>query len=358
MRRMQCLAVVFAAMLVLTCTPYGVGAVETNGSSGAQNAEISNADGKVRLTIDYGNSRPDPGSKQTYRLYHVADVVKDKDGNGIGFSLRGSYVDLEGTTIPTSMTPYNIFDDNDKAQTNLTRTGNYINQNKVSPDYSAEVKDGKAVFTDLPEGLYLGSGPAYTGTDNKTHTPVSFLISLPYLVKEDQQTVKGSDTEKGVVYTDVNVLLKTTVPSDDSSGGDDSSNGGDDGSSGGGGGKRTTPKDKDDPAPDDTTPPGDDPSPDDTAPPDDDPSKDNPPEVVVPDDPSPPDVKVPDEPSKTSPSKSTTPSSSTSPSSSASSANSTPKLPQTGQLWWPVPILAGGGLVLMLAGLRGRSKSK
>lgn len=26
-------------------------------------------------------------------------------------------------------------------------------------------------------------------------------------------------------------------------------------------------------------------------------------------------------------------------------------LPQTGQLWWPVPFLAGGGLFLMLVGL-------
>lgn len=29
-----------------------------------------------------------------------------------------------------------------------------------------------------------------------------------------------------------------------------------------------------------------------------------------------------------------------------------PQLPQTGQLWWPVPILAGGGLVLIAVGIR------
>ncbi|MCR4644606.1 MAG: LPXTG cell wall anchor domain-containing protein [Oscillospiraceae bacterium] len=31
-------------------------------------------------------------------------------------------------------------------------------------------------------------------------------------------------------------------------------------------------------------------------------------------------------------------------------------LPQTGQLWWPVPILAGGGLLLFGAGLYLRKK--
>ncbi len=32
------------------------------------------------------------------------------------------------------------------------------------------------------------------------------------------------------------------------------------------------------------------------------------------------------------------------------------KLPQTGQLWWPVPVLAGGGIILISIGLRIRSR--
>lgn len=34
----------------------------------------------------------------------------------------------------------------------------------------------------------------------------------------------------------------------------------------------------------------------------------------------------------------------------------TRKLPQTGQLWWPVPVLALAGLVLVAIGLRLRKK--
>ena len=37
-------------------------------------------------------------------------------------------------------------------------------------------------------------------------------------------------------------------------------------------------------------------------------------------------------------------------------ASSGGKLPQTGQLWWPVPVLAGAGLVLVVVGFRLHSK--
>ena len=35
-----------------------------------------------------------------------------------------------------------------------------------------------------------------------------------------------------------------------------------------------------------------------------------------------------------------------------------PQLPQTGMLWWPVPILAAGGLLLLILGITTRRKSK
>jgi len=35
----------------------------------------------------------------------------------------------------------------------------------------------------------------------------------------------------------------------------------------------------------------------------------------------------------------------------AVSGTGTPTLPQTGQLWWPVPLLLAGGLALIAAGL-------
>ncbi len=43
---------------------------------------------------------------------------------------------------------------------------------------------------------------------------------------------------------------------------------------------------------------------------------------------------------------------------SSNSSNSSSRLPQTGQLWWPVPVLIGGGLVCMVIGWRLSKKHK
>lgn len=40
------------------------------------------------------------------------------------------------------------------------------------------------------------------------------------------------------------------------------------------------------------------------------------------------------------------------------STSSSEKLPQTGQLWWPVPLLAGGGILFIAIGLRIRSRKE
>ena len=36
----------------------------------------------------------------------------------------------------------------------------------------------------------------------------------------------------------------------------------------------------------------------------------------------------------------------------------TPGLPQTGQLWWPVPLLAAAGLVCLILGVLSRKRSR
>jgi hypothetical protein len=64
----------------------------------------------------------------------------------------------------------------------------------------------------------------------------------------------------------------------------------------------------------------------------------------------------------TTPKPSVTPSTPKSPSSSSSSSYSSPSsgskstLPQTGQLWWPVPVLCGSGLALIIGGFRLKRK--
>lgn len=57
-------------------------------------------------------------------------------------------------------------------------------------------------------------------------------------------------------------------------------------------------------------------------------------------------------------SSSSTPDSSSENSSSPSSDSKGGKLPQTGSLWWPVPVLAGCGIVLLAAGWRVSRKNK
>ena len=74
------------------------------------------------------------------------------------------------------------------------------------------------------------------------------------------------------------------------------------------------------------------------------------PQVDIPDEPT-PLVDIPDEPTPNSPAnppKTTT----------TTTTPNKPKLPQTGALWWPVPVTGGSGALLMCAGLVGRRKSK
>ena len=58
----------------------------------------------------------------------------------------------------------------------------------------------------------------------------------------------------------------------------------------------------------------------------------------------------------TTPKPTVTPSTPKTPSSSSSSTPSKSVLPQTGQLWWPVPVLCGAGLALIIGGFRLKRK--
>lgn len=69
------------------------------------------------------------------------------------------------------------------------------------------------------------------------------------------------------------------------------------------------------------------------------------PDTPTPDTPDTPDTPAPDTPTPDTPDTPDTPTPNT---------PDTPTLPQTGQLWWPVPLLLIAGAALMLAGLRRR----
>ncbi len=229
-------------------------------------------DGDITVTVKYHPGNTDPTMSdgeegirtEGYRLYHIADMNAEQTG----FVLRPGYEELLGTSIVTTFTPYNVYEQATGEM--VQRIGAYINQRDtdVEPDYAAPIVKGEAVFTNLPEGLYLGVGPQ-TVLRGTTYTPQPFLISLPYMVAEGQEVLPETDMEKGVTYKELTVSVKFT---------------------------EDTPEEGGKPTPEPSVTP----------------------ESVEPDE----------------------------------------KLPQTGLLWWPVPVLVICGLVLVLLGVHGRRKSK
>ena len=278
----------------------------------AQAAYTNSGDGDVRLTIRYnpGVEARDSATieRQGYRLYLIGTIDE-----GINWDL-------------------------------VQRTGEYINETSPEPSFAAPIVNGEAVFTNLPRGLYLGTGPACY-INGKLSTPVPFVVSLPYLVDDAQLAPEG--VEAGVYYTDVTVSPKFNTPT------------------GGGSHHHKDPDPKPDPDPNPDPNPDPDPPPD---PPVDIPDEpvplvdipDDPvPLVDIPDDPT-PLVDIPDEPVPTT---TKTPQNSNTPKkSNTTTIKDDPvplaRLPQTGLLWWPVPVLAVAGVALTSAGLVGRRKAE
>lgn len=96
----------------------------------------------------------------------------------------------------------------DVVVTNLTAQGwadlantlsGYVARDKIAPDATATVnQEGKAVFSDLPTGLYLVTGDVYK-YGRYTYTPSAIMVSLPSRDAEDQWhydvTAKAKYTE-------------------------------------------------------------------------------------------------------------------------------------------------------------------
>ena len=339
-------AVAFALVLPLRTT---VSAAGTYSSSGKEDG------GHARVEIqyhpeDFSNQKTDPDTpldilkKQGYWLYMVANW----DESTGHFVLTKDFAELQGTTIPTKMTLQNLYADENKNDlaSAVSRAGAYILAHpNLVPSYTAPIEKGVSLFTDLPDGLYLvaGSATVFTssGGSTKTATPDSFLLCIPY-VTTDPTT--GATTS----HTDITAVAKFQYSYYTPTGG------------GGGGGRTPTPPPT--PTTPDTPTPPDNPD----TPPDNPP--DNPP-VDIPDEPPPlidipdepvPQTDIPDEPTPLIeipdtdvPKKPNLPVT-TIPDKDVPRA----RLPQTGLLWWPVPVMGSGGAVLMGLGIRGWRKSK
>lgn len=136
------------------------------------NAEEIETDTAASLTITLApDNKPVQGA--VYGLYRVADVTPDA-----GFSLLKSYRDAKMSV-----------DVNNFAASNwriaATTLNGYVAHKGIAPDYAAETdNNGIVVFSDLPCGLYLVKGmPVLSGSEYVIPTP--FIVSLP----------SGNDTE-------------------------------------------------------------------------------------------------------------------------------------------------------------------
>ncbi len=344
------LSAALAVSLGLTVLPVTAGAAYESSGDGDINVRLHFHPGGTDYSTDVNG---DGIQRYGFRLYRIATI--DEDGKG--FTLTEEYEDLVGTRIPTTMTPYNAYENINWEL--IKRTGTYINENSPEPSFAAPLVDGEAVFTDLPAGLYLGSGPRVV-VDGRTYTPTPFIVCLPYMIGSPDDVPEGSPLEAGVFYSDVGVTVKFTYTEP-----------------GGGGGSSSNPPNNPPP----TNPPSDNPPPTNpppTNPPSDNPPSDNPPSDNPPSENPPsenppsenpptetiedvPLANLPDEPSPTAVlpdmpvPQAQLPSTPPSPTAVLSDK---PKLPQTGALWWPVPLMGGSGGLMLCAGLLGRRKNK
>lgn len=120
-----------------------------------------------------------------FKLYRIADI--SKSGN---FTL----------TPPFSNFPvvFKTHDADSLRKLALTLKGYVITQ-KIEPDYTGVTdSSGRAYFNDIPLGMYLVVGSSVT-IGNTTYVPETFIITLP------------AEAENGSWEYDVNVRTKTLV---------------------------------------------------------------------------------------------------------------------------------------------------
>lgn len=344
---------------------------------------IPDQDRRCSLTLDFGV----PGV--TARVYRVADVSAD-----VRFTLTGAFagypVDLDGMT-------------NDKWAALAQTLRGYAFLDDIQPLCSGvSGADGFVTFTDLPIGLYLVDGERTGNAEDGYRQPAPFMICLPnweqstdpetgtesagwqfnVSARPKYTTLDGGVTMRRVlkVWEDggsasrpaqISVaLLKDGAVHDkvdlnaennwryswDELDGDSDWQIVETGGSGGYTvsvslqGLTFVVTNTFSPPPD--NPPPDDPPPDDP----DDPVPDNPPSV-----PPPPGTDLPDQETPLSQvDPDPDPQDPEDPDAIPIEDPEVPlsRLPQTGQLWWPVPLLAMGGMVMLLLGLISRRRSR
>ncbi len=120
---------------------------------------------KVSLTITF---RPEDISATdvTFKAYRVASVDE--------------YSDLKLTDKFAGLSADLSKPDKDVWQDTVTKAESYISDKNVKPDYTVSSnEDGVAVFSGMPVGLYLIKGDAFVTEAHDVYTPQTFLVMLP-----------------------------------------------------------------------------------------------------------------------------------------------------------------------------------
>lgn len=254
------------------------------------------------LNIRYRPNKT-PVNGVEYRLYKVADAKDQGDGTytytlTAPFAASGIDVDaiLKGGQLTTGDT-----------RNLLVAFGTYINEHQDEVRGSESMKsaltarqgseDGIARFTGVDDGLYLATSSATYTEDGTTYTPVPFLLKIPYVMDGVENN-----------YLTANVKFTTSTP-----GGTEPDNPRP-GGGGGGGGTPTPPPTVDVEEPEVPL------------------AEPDVPLVELPEEIE-PEVEIPEEDPPLA------------------------MLPQTGLLWWPVPLMAAAGAAFVLYGAVTRRKS-
>lgn len=117
---------------------------------------------KCSLSISFAPNG-EAAQNVNFRLYRVADVFSD------------------GVFLTESFKKYPVvFEQDEDTWRNLAITlSGYVYADSISSDYSAITSaDGVALFKDLPVGIYLVIADVYK-SNNTVYIPQSFLVSLP-----------------------------------------------------------------------------------------------------------------------------------------------------------------------------------
>lgn len=132
-----------------------------------------------------------------------------KDAEGVRFyAWRVADVSFACAFTPredfASFSPMSMLADPDAESYRILSTmlPGYIAENAIAPDAEAKTDaQGTAVFTDLPVGLYLVTGDVYAA-NRQFHTPEAFMICLPNRLEDDSWQYDVAVEEKYISCSD------------------------------------------------------------------------------------------------------------------------------------------------------------